>query len=154
MLNTACRDSVYLNDLGLGDFVMAVNVSPMQFHRPHFLDSVFEALETSQLPPWLLELELTEGVLMDGSENAIDSLHELRQRGIHIAIDDFGTGFSSLSYLKYLPIDKIKIDRSFVREVISDHRDAAIVQGILSMARPLQLRVVAEGVETRPSLPT
>ncbi|MCG6659317.1 EAL domain-containing protein [Halomonas campisalis] len=149
VLNTACRDSVHLNGLGLGDFLMAVNVSPMQFHRPHFLDSVFEALEASQLPPRLLELELTEGVLMDSSESAIDSLHELRRRGIHIAIDDFGTGFSSLSYLKQLPIDKIKIDRSFVREVISDHRDAAIVQGILSMAGPLQLRVVAEGVETQ-----
>lgn len=89
---------------------------------------------------------------MDGSGSAIDSLHALRKRGIQIAIDDFGTGFSSLSYLKQLPIDKIKIDRSFVREVISDHRDAAIVQGILSMASPLQLKVVAEGVETQAQL--
>ncbi|MGM0701325.1 MAG: EAL domain-containing protein [Pseudomonadota bacterium] len=149
VLATACRDNHYLNELGLGAFVMSVNVSPMQFQRNRFAGRVHDTLATNGLAPALLELELTEGVLMDGSEGVIDTLHTLREQGIKIAIDDFGTGFSSLSYLKQLPIDKIKIDRSFIREVISDHRDAAIVKGIISMASSLPVKVVAEGVETQ-----
>lgn len=149
VLATACRDNRYLNALGLGEFRMGVNVSPMQFHRRQFVEGILHTLDDSALPPHLLELELTEGILMEKADYAIETLHSLRQAGISIAIDDFGTGFSSLSYLKYLPVDKIKIDRSFIQEVISDHRDAAIIQGVLSMATPLQLQVVAEGVETQ-----
>ncbi|SDK17262.1 PAS domain S-box-containing protein/diguanylate cyclase (GGDEF) domain-containing protein [Billgrantia gudaonensis] len=149
VLATACRDNRHLNELGLGPLVMSANVSPMQFQRSRFVSHVQDTLATTGLAPELLELELTEGVLMDGSEGVIDTLHVLREQGIKIAIDDFGTGFSSLSYLKQLPIDKIKIDRSFIREVISDHRDAAIVKGIISMASSLPVKVVAEGVETQ-----
>ncbi|TFH85662.1 EAL domain-containing protein [Billgrantia azerbaijanica] len=148
-LTTACRANQRLNALGLGAFMMAVNVSPMQFHRQSFVDGVLETLAEAGLEPSLLELELTENILLENSDQAIDTLHRLRRAGVKIAIDDFGTGFSSLSYLKRLPIDKIKIDRSFTREIISDHRDAAVVQGILSMAGPLQLEVVAEGVESQ-----
>ncbi|CAM4212650.1 EAL domain-containing protein [Vreelandella rituensis] len=149
VLATACRDNVRLNSMQIGAFTMAVNISPMQFQRGNFIRSVRESLERTGLPANLLELELTEGILMENAEHAIDALHKLRREGIRIAIDDFGTGFSSLSYLKRLPIDKIKIDRSFVNDVISDQRDAAIIQGILSMAYHLQLGVVAEGIETQ-----
>ncbi|MBB3332535.1 diguanylate cyclase (GGDEF)-like protein/PAS domain S-box-containing protein [Halomonas campaniensis] len=148
VLATACRDAQRLNEMGMGHLTMAVNVSPMQFQRPGFVDGVLQTLEASRLAPALLELELTEGVLMDSTERVIETLQELRQRGVQVAIDDFGTGYSSLGYLKSLPISKIKIDRSFVREVISDHRDAAIIQGVVSMAGKLRLEVVVEGVET------
>lgn len=149
VLRTACRDNIRLNTLELGEYAMAVNVSPMQFHRANFVPGVLETLKKTGLAANLLELELTETILMESTTKAIEILQTLRRQGISIALDDFGTGFSSLSYLKYLPIDKIKIDRSFIREVISDHRDAAIVQGIISMASQLQLKVLAEGVETQ-----
>ncbi|MDR5899307.1 EAL domain-containing protein [Halomonas vilamensis] len=148
VLATACRDGQKLNTLGFGRTSMAVNISPMQFQRPGFLDSVEQTLKASAFDPTLLELELTEGVLMESAERAIGALYSLRQLGVHIAMDDFGTGFSSLSYLKRLPINKIKIDRSFVREVISDHRDAAIIEGVVTMAAKMELEVLVEGVET------
>jgi diguanylate cyclase (GGDEF)-like protein/PAS domain S-box-containing protein len=147
-LATACRDGQKLNALGFGRTSMAVNISPMQFQRPGFLESLEHTLETSAFDPTLLELELTEGVLMDSAERAIHALDSLRKLGVHIAMDDFGTGFSSLSYLKRLSINKIKIDRSFVREVISDHRDAAIIEGVVTMAAKMELEVLVEGVET------
>ncbi|MDW7745228.1 EAL domain-containing protein [Halomonas sp.] len=148
VLATACRDAQRLNEMDMGELRMAVNVSPMQFLRPGFVTGVMQALEASRLSPSLLELELTEGVLMDSTERVIETLQELRRHDIRVAIDDFGTGYSSLSYLKYLPISKIKIDRSFVREVVSDHRDAAIIEGVVSMAGKLGLELVVEGVET------
>ncbi|MGM0522192.1 MAG: EAL domain-containing protein [Pseudomonadota bacterium] len=148
VLATACRDGQRLNALGVGRTSMAVNISPMQFQRPGFLESVERTLEASAFDPTLLELELTEGVLMESAERAIHALDALRELGVHIALDDFGTGFSSLSYLKRLPINKIKIDRSFVREVISDHRDAAIIEGVVTMAAKMELEVLVEGVET------
>ena len=120
----------------------------MQFQRPGFLDSVKQVLARSGLPPALLELELTEGVLMDSAEHTIQALQALRQLGVHIALDDFGTGFSSLSYLKRLPINKLKVDRSFVGDVAVDSRDAAIVEGVVTMADKLGLEVLIEGVET------
>ncbi|MFN2408894.1 MAG: putative bifunctional diguanylate cyclase/phosphodiesterase [Halomonas sp.] len=148
VLATACRVAKQLNELGLGRITMAVNVSPMHFQRPGFLKTIDRVLEESGLAPDLLELELTEGVLMDSVEQAIQTLQAIRQLGVHIAMDDFGTGFSSLSYLKRLPISKIKIDRSFINDVISDHRDAAIVEGVVTMAAKLKLDVLVEGVET------
>ncbi|MGM0638723.1 MAG: EAL domain-containing protein [Pseudomonadota bacterium] len=149
VLSTACRDAMHLNALGLGSLCMAVNISPMQFQRPGFIGGVAKVLEESGLSPSLLELELTEGVLMDSTERVIETLQTLREHGVRVAIDDFGTGFSSLSYLKHLPISKIKVDRSFVRDVISDHRDAAIIEGVVTMAGKLRLDVVIEGVETQ-----
>ena len=107
VLRTACRDAVHLNALGLGSLCMAVNISPMQFQRPGFIGGVEKVLEESGLSPSLLELELTEGVLMDSTERVIMTLQALRKHGVRIAIDDFGTGFSSLSYIKHLPISKI-----------------------------------------------
>lgn len=148
VMERACRDAVALNAQSSTPMTMAINVSPMQFQRPGFLDSVKRVLASSGLPPALLELELTEGVLMDSAEHTIQALKALRRLGVHIALDDFGTGFSSLSYLKRLPIHKLKVDRSFVRDVATDSRDAAIVEGVVTMADKLGLEVLVEGVET------
>ncbi len=148
VLKTACRDALHLNSLGVGDFVMAVNVSPMEFHRPHFLRDLLKELKDSGLPPELLEVELTEGVLVDNADCVLEILHSLRREGLQLAIDDFGTGFSSLSYLKRMPMNRVKIDRAFITDIISDHRDAAIVQGVITMARAMKMEVLAEGVET------
>ncbi len=152
VLSTACRAARALADQGFSGAVMAVNVSPVQFQRASFVEQVRNTLEQTQLPADLLELEITETVLLDKAEKAISTLHALKKLGVHISIDDFGTGFSSLNYLKRLPIGKVKIDRSFVQEVISDRHDSAITQGIISMAHHLKLKVLAEGVETEPQL--
>lgn len=120
----------------------------MHFQRGHFVQYVQATLKKHGLRGEQLELEITESLLLHNAEQAIETLHRLKVLGVRIALDDFGTGFSSLSYLKRLPIDKIKIDRSFIREIATDHHDAAITQGIISMAHHLSLIVVAEGVET------
>ncbi|RUR30218.1 EAL domain-containing protein [Vreelandella andesensis] len=148
VLERACRDAVRLNASATMPVTMAVNISPMQFQRSGFLASIQRVLKQSGLAPELLELELTEGVLMESTEHAIQTLQDLRSLGVHIALDDFGTGFSSLSYLKHLPINKLKIDRSFVRDVVTDPRDAAIVDGVVTMVAKLGLEVLIEGVET------
>ena len=150
VLGTACKTARRLIDQGYPNGVMAVNISPVQFQRSNFVETVQTALDQAGLPADHLELEITETVLLDNAERAIFTLHALKSLGVRIAIDDFGTGFSSLNYLKRLPVDKVKIDRSFVQEVISDRNDAAITQGIISMAHHLKLKVIAEGVETEP----
>ncbi len=147
VLTRACRDLRQLDRVGQGSLNVAVNLSPLQFHRASFLGNLRETLAVTGLPAPQLSLELTEGILMDDTEGAIEILHALRTMGVGVAIDDFGTGFSSLSYLKNLPIDRIKIDRSFVSEVTNSAEDAAIIQGIISMAHHLGLKVVAEGIE-------
>ncbi len=148
VLTQVCRDLPTLRRLGADGCRVAVNLSPMQFQRPAFLSSLNQRLRENDIPPHWLELEVTEGVLMEGKEAAISILKALREMGVSVAIDDFGTGFSSLSYLKSLPVSKIKIDRSFVSDVVTDPSDKAIVQGVISMARSMGLQVVAEGVET------
>ncbi|UXZ53666.1 EAL domain-containing protein [Halomonas sp. 7T] len=148
VLKRACRDMQQLHDKGLGAICVAVNLSPLQFHRASFLETLCATLKSTGMPPAQLTLELTEGILMDNTANAIDTLHSVRSMGIRVSIDDFGTGFSSLSYLKHLPISAVKIDRSFINELTHRNDDAAIVQGIISMAHHLGLSVVAEGVET------
>ncbi|GAA3527307.1 hypothetical protein GCM10022394_03090 [Zobellella aerophila] len=147
VLERACRDTRTLSPDG--DYRVAVNLSPLQFHRSNFLDALQHTLHGTGLPACCLELELTEGILMDNTQYAIGVLQSLREMAVSVAIDDFGTGFSSLSYLKNLPIGKIKIDRSFIQEVTSNPHDAAITQGIIAMAHQLGLEVVAEGIETQ-----
>ncbi|SFT91378.1 EAL domain-containing protein [Halomonas saccharevitans] len=147
VLARACRDLSQLDQEGHGTLNVAVNLSPLQFHRASFLGNLRETLAVTGLPALQLSLELTEGVLLDDTEGAIATLHALREMGVGVAIDDFGTGFSSLSYLKNLPIDRVKIDRSFVSGVAHSAEDAAIIQGIISMAHHLGLKVVAEGIE-------
>ncbi len=148
VLARACRDARRLQLDGLQGGAVSVNISAVHFLRDNFLDSVREALRASDLPPRCLELEITESVLLENAERAIALLRELKALGVGLALDDFGTGYSSLSYLKDLPIDKVKIDRSFIRDLIDDPRDAAVTRGIISMAHHLDLQVVAEGVET------
>ena len=145
----ACKDARRLLEMGLLKGRMAVNLSPLQFHRPGFLTVLRSILEDTGLAPEHLELELTEGILMKDSEGAIDILNALNVMGVATAIDDFGTGFSSFSYLKDLPVDNIKIDRSFVDNVTTNEKDAAVCKGVITLAREMGLNVVAEGVETQ-----
>lgn len=148
VLRTACRQAKSWQDKGT-PLVVAVNLSVAQFRQKNFLQSVIEALHAADLEPRYLELEITESVLIDKEQSAIETLQALRELGVKVALDDFGTGFSSLSYLKYIPIDKIKIDQSFVRDIAIDADDVAIIKAIIVMAKGLKLKVIAEGVETR-----
>ena len=127
---------------------IAVNVSPRQFHRPHFVQEVLDALRTHGAAAADLVLEVTEGVVVEDIDAVIERMLALTREGVRFSIDDFGTGYSSLSYLKRLPIQEIKIDRSFVRDAPNDPDDAALVEAIIAVAERLRLRVVAEGVET------
>ncbi len=148
VLREACRQARAWLDAGLPATPIAVNVSAMEFQNEGFLQSVLDSVKQSGWDPRLLELELTESVLMKQVEATIELLQTLRESGIRVALDDFGTGYSSLSYLRRFPIDSLKIDRSFIQQIASGPDAAAIVTAVISMARSLKLRVVAEGVET------
>jgi predicted signal transduction protein with EAL and GGDEF domain len=152
VLRQACRQARAWVDAGLPAATIAVNVSAREFRDENFLDGLFVILGETGLDPKLLELELTESVLMKHSDSAACVLHALRDRGVQVAIDDFGTGYSSLSYLQKFPIDALKIDQSFVGQIKAAEDDASIVSAVISMARSLHLRVVAEGVETHEQL--
>jgi len=149
VLEQACRANKAWQEQGLGPWVVAVNLSAVQFHDGKLVPTVARALEVSGLAPHWLELEITESVLMDDPEKVVGVLEELKALGIKLSIDDFGTGYSSLAYLKRFPIDKIKIDRSFVSDIHHDPNDAAIVRMVISMASELERKVIAEGVETQ-----
>ena len=149
VLERACHDIAALNVGRDQPLTVAVNISPVQFRRNGFLDGIKAALKASGLPPELLELEVTEGTLMTKTDQAIALLNEVRALGISVALDDFGTGFSSLSYLRDLPINKVKLDILFIRGISQNAKNAAIVQGVITMAHHLNLAVVAEGIETR-----
>ena len=141
-----------LADAGLPLATTAVNISAMEFRDEHFLEGVFAILKETDLDPRSLELELTESVLMKHAESTESILKELKARGVHLAADDFGTGYSSLSYLSKFPIDALKIDQSFVRQITTAPDETAIVTAIISMGRSLKRRVIAEGVETQGEL--
>ena len=148
VLNQACTDIAALQrELGR-QLRLSVNVSPHQLRGPAWLDEVTAALDAAGLEPSQLEVEITEGVLIDDHGAAVDLLDRIRRMGVTIAVDDFGRGYSSLAYLTRFPIDKLKIDRSFIREISSEHSDAAIVDAIIVMSHALGMSVVAEGVET------
>jgi len=148
VLREACRQAVAWRRAGLPVMTMAVNLSAVQFRRGDIEQSVVHALEETGLDPTLLELELTESILIQNVDSLRATLSRLKTLGVKISIDDFGTGYSSLSYLKRFDIDKLKIDQSFVRDLATDPDDAAIVRAIIQMARSLNLRTIAEGVET------
>lgn len=147
VLLTACRQLKAWQQMGFTDLRVAVNISARQFRQPDLVSKIDRILAETGLEAQFLELELTESYLMEDAHAAIRTLEFLKVRGIQLAIDDFGTGYSSLNYLKNFPIDRIKIDQSFVREVTSNHDDAAIVGAIIAMAQSLDLDLVAEGVE-------
>ena len=148
VLREACRQARAWSDSGLPAASMAVNVSAMELRDENYLASLLAVLDETGMDPKMLELELTETVLMTHAESAASILLTLREHGVQVAIDDFGTGFSSLSYLRKFPIDALKIDQSFVSQVTGSGDETSIVAAVISMARGLRLRVVGEGVET------
>jgi diguanylate cyclase (GGDEF)-like protein/PAS domain S-box-containing protein len=148
VLREACTQAKAWADAGLPLMTMAVNVSAMQFRSETFLDGLFAILSETGLDPNHLELELTESALMKRAEFAASILSTLREKGVTVAIDDFGTGYSSLSYLRKFPLDALKIDQSFVRQITTVPDETIIVRAIIGMGRSLNLRVIAEGVET------
>lgn len=152
VLERACAQGKCWLDMGFSDLRVAVNVSARQFQHKHFIPRLCAILEASGLPPSLLELEITESLLMEEEESIIASLSELRKMGIRISIDDFGTGYSSLSRLKKFPISTLKIDQSFVRDIMTDTDDAEIARAIIALSHSLRLEVIAEGVETQEHL--
>ncbi len=152
ILETACRQNKQWLDAGFGPLKISVNLSARQFRAQGLLDMIAGKLEISRLPADSLELEITESMVMDNVERAIDTLEKLRELGLNIAVDDFGTGYSSLNYLKRFPIHTLKIDQSFIRDLTNDSDDAAITSAVIALGRNLRLNIVAEGVETKEQL--
>ncbi|MFA0996540.1 MULTISPECIES: sensor domain-containing phosphodiesterase [Pseudomonas syringae group] len=148
----SCRMSKDLTAAGFGNLQVAINVSPKQFSDPELVSSIAAILKEEQLDPSLLELELTEGLLLEATEDTRQQLDSLKKLGLSLAMDDFGTGYSSFSYLKKFPIDVIKIDRSFIRDIPDDEDDMEITSAVIAMAHNLKLKVVAEGIETAAQL--
>jgi len=151
VLRTACQQNKAWQDAGYPAMRVAVNLSARQFEED-LVAMVARVLEETGLDPAHLELEITESITMNNKHRVVEKLHALKRLGIHIGMDDFGTGYSSLSYLKKFPIDTLKIDKSFVRDITTDQDDAAIVQAVIAMGHSLNLNVVAEGVETEEQL--
>lgn len=152
VLKTACEQKKAWDEQGFKSFRVSVNLSARQFHYANLVDMVGDTIRKSGIDPKDLDLELTESTIMDRLEETTLTLKRLKNMGTHISIDDFGTGYSSLMYLKTFPIDTIKIDKSFVKDVTTDADDRAITQAIISMAHSLKLDVIAEGVETKEQL--
>jgi EAL domain-containing protein (putative c-di-GMP-specific phosphodiesterase class I) len=152
VLRTACNQVREWTMAEHRELKIAVNISGKQMKHPNFLEMLTAIIEETGVDPRNLELEFTESVIMDNVENTIEIFRKLKEMGIQLSIDDFGTGYSSLNYLKHFPVDRIKIDRSFVADVNCNDSDAAIIEAIVSMAQSLSLRVVAEGVENSDQL--
>jgi EAL domain-containing protein (putative c-di-GMP-specific phosphodiesterase class I) len=152
VLREACAQARAWEDAGLPVITMAVNISALQFRKSNFLEDVYAALIETGLDPKYLELELTESALMTRTESTASILSTLRGVGVRVAADDFGTGYSSLSYIRKFPLDALKIDQSFIRQITTIPDETTIVRAIISMGRSLDLRVIAEGVETQDQL--
>jgi diguanylate cyclase (GGDEF)-like protein/PAS domain S-box-containing protein len=151
-LREACLQNKAWQSTGIGKFRVAVNLSPLQFEQPDFVATVVSTIVQTGLRLDCLEIEMTEGGVMRNVEAAILKLNELKSRGVKVSLDDFGTGYSSLSYLTRFPIDVMKVDQSFVRNIGKDENSASLITSIISMAHNLRLRVIAEGVETAEQL--
>ncbi len=152
VVREACRQARAWQDQGLTAIRVAVNLSPTQFRHGDLVNTMRRALDDAGLDPRYLEVELTESTVMSDAESSVAILNHLSQMGVLVSVDDFGTGYSSMSYLRRFPVDKLKIDRAFVNEIVSRPDDALIVRAIVSLAHSLKLKVVAEGVETREQL--
>jgi diguanylate cyclase (GGDEF)-like protein len=149
VMQTACTQlALWATRPEMAKLTMAVNVSARQFHRPDFVAQVLAVLDATGADPRRLKLELTESLLVDDVEGVISKMAALKARGVSFSLDDFGTGYSSLSYLKRLPLDQLKIDQSFVRDILTDSNDAAIARTIVALAESMGIAVIAEGVET------
>jgi len=152
VLRTACKQNKAWQNAGLPKIPIAVNLSVLQFKNPYIVEKVEAILKNNDLDPQYIELEITESVAMHDIHYVVQTLHSFKKKGISISIDDFGTEYSSLQYLKQLPVDKIKIDMSFVQGIEVSAKDAAIVKAIIVLAKSMNLRVIAEGVETQKQL--
>jgi EAL domain-containing protein (putative c-di-GMP-specific phosphodiesterase class I) len=152
VLRKACEEARKWHENGFGDMTVSVNLSSRQFQQADLMRQVRTALEESGLDPGSLDLEITESNAMQNAEHSIHTLWGLKKHGVRISMDDFGTGYSSLNYLKRFPIDRIKLDQSFVRDLPVDKDDAAIAMAVIAMGRSLELTVIAEGVETEEQL--
>ena len=148
VLRTACETNKLWQKKGIPPFRIAINLSGVQFHRGDITSLVADVLKETELEPRWLELEVTESVFMENMQTTIDILHQLHQQGIELAVDDFGTGYSSLSYLRQFPIDRLKIDQSFIRNSLMNIDDRMITKAIITLGHSLGLKVIAEGVET------
>ena len=152
VLKSACSQNKKWQDDGILNVPIAVNLSVNQFQNTEIIEEIVVILKETGLDPNDLELEITENIIMKETEYIIESLKQLKQLGVKIAIDDFGTEYSSLNYIKQLPVDKIKIDISFVKGININHKDEAIIKVIIALAKNLELKVIAEGVETKEQL--
>ena len=152
VLRTACTRNKAWQESGFDDLVVAVNISAQQFHQQDLPELVARILRETGLPAERLELEITESVAMQDANRTTDTLCQLKDMGVKLSIDDFGTGFSSLSYLKGFPIDKLKVDQSFIHNLVNDENDAAITRAVITLGHSLKLKVIAEGVETEAQL--
>lgn len=153
VLRTACMQNKAWQEKGLNPIRVAVNISGKQFHQKDFVEMVMRVLEETRMKPQYLELELTENIIIhDDDGKVIQKIHRLKNLGVIITLDDFGTGYSSISHLRKFPVDRIKIDKTYIQNTIHSADDAAIVQAIIALANSLNLRVLAEGVESYPQL--
>ncbi len=152
VLHAACEQIKEWRRFGIENQCVAINVSTLQFNQSGLIATVCDALQNNRVNPQCLTLELTENSIMENAGKHIETLYKFRDMGLKVSVDDFGTGYSSLSYLKRFPLDELKIDRSFIKDILKDANDAAIVEAIIAMAHRLNLRVVAEGVETEEQL--
>jgi EAL domain-containing protein (putative c-di-GMP-specific phosphodiesterase class I) len=149
VLHNACVQAKAWQESGFPAFKISVNISGRHFRKKKLLETIDRVVNNTGINPAFLELEITEGVLMKNDPDTISILHGLKEKGIRLSIDDFGTGYSSLSYLKRFPLDILKIDRSFVKDILTDPDSASITSAIIAMAGGLKLETIAEGVETR-----
>jgi diguanylate cyclase (GGDEF)-like protein len=149
ILKTACKQLKIWHDMGFNSLVMSINCSARQFKQSSFVADILEAMTQVGLPPSLLEIEVTESTIMQDSENILRVLYALRDLGVQIAIDDFGTGYWSLNNLRRLSVNRIKIDKTFIRQVVKEETSAAITSAIIAMANKLGIKSIAEGVETQ-----
>jgi EAL domain-containing protein (putative c-di-GMP-specific phosphodiesterase class I) len=152
VLGEGCRQAKAWQDAGLPPMQIAINVSAVELRNKDFVEGVRTVLQETGLEPRYLELELTETYLMQDAKSTATVLETLKDMGVRLALDDFGTGYSSLSYMRRFPIDTLKIDQSFVRNLATDADDASIVSAVINMGSSLHMRVVAEGIETREQL--
>jgi EAL domain-containing protein (putative c-di-GMP-specific phosphodiesterase class I) len=152
IVDTACRQAAAWRQLGFAEFRVALNLFSAQLHAKDLTTRIFDALERSALPPCGLELEITENLVLAQRKTTLSSLQQLRKAGVGITFDDYGTGYACLSSLKHYPITTVKIDRSFTGSVCESAFDATVVRAISSMAASLNVRVLAEGVETQAQL--
>lgn len=152
VMRSACQQLQYWQESPYEGLSLAINLSPRQLQNDKLISQLQECLLEFDVNPRLLEIEITETAIIEDVEQSIWVLNQLKKLGVRLAMDDFGTGFSSLSYLKRLPIDELKIDRSFVTDIPNDEDDIVIIQAILSMARAMKMSVIAEGIENRAQL--